>query len=91
MSRAAECCDNAFMESCFGELKRELEMTQCNSYSEARTEIGEYIRYYSFGRKHSALEYLKPAQLENIINQPELEDDLSAKTSPPQAGCVLTG
>ena len=71
MSRAADCYDNAFMESCFGTLKRELEMTQYNSYAEARAEIAQYIRYYNFERKHSAIEYLKPAQFENLINQPE--------------------
>ena len=71
MSRAADCYDNAFMESCFGTLKRELEMTQYNSYSEARAEISEYIRYYNFERKHSAIEYLKPAKFEDLINQPE--------------------
>lgn len=71
MSRAADCYDNAFMESCFGTLKRELEMTRYNSYSEARAEIGEYIRYYNFERKHSGIEYLKPAQFEELINQPE--------------------
>ena len=71
MSRAADCYDNAFMESCFGTLKRELEMTQYNSYSEARAELAQYIRYYNFERKHSAIEYLKPAQFEDLINQPE--------------------
>lgn len=71
MSRAADCYDNAFMESCFGTLKRELEMTRYNSYSEARAEIAQYIRYYNFERKHSGIEYLKPAQFEALINQPE--------------------
>jgi transposase InsO family protein len=28
MSRAANCYDNAFMESCFGTIKTELEMTE---------------------------------------------------------------
>lgn len=59
------------MESCFGTLKRELEMTQYNNYSEARAEISEYIRYYNFERKHSAIEYFNPAQFEDLINQPE--------------------
>jgi putative transposase len=59
------------MESCFGTLKRELEMTEYNSHQEARSEIAEYIRYYNFERKHSSIEYLKPAQFETLINQPE--------------------
>ena len=71
MSRAADCYDNAFMESCFGTLKRELEMTEYNSHREAHAEIAQYIRYYNFERKHSGIEYLKPAQVEALINQPE--------------------
>ena len=71
MSRAADCYDNAFMESCFGTLKRELEMTEYNSHQEACSEIAQYIRYYNFERKHSSIEYLKPAQFESLINQPE--------------------
>ena len=31
MSRAANCYDNAFMESCFGTIKTELEMTEYRS------------------------------------------------------------
>jgi len=71
MSRAADCYDNAFMELCFGTLKRELEMTEYNSHREAHAEIAQYIRYYNFERKHSGIEYLKPAQFEALINQPE--------------------
>ncbi len=71
MSRAADCYDNAFMESCFGTLKRELEMTEYENHQEAESEIAEYIRYYNFDRKHSSLEYLKPAQFETLINQPK--------------------
>jgi len=71
MSRAADCYDNAFMESCFGTLKRELEMTEYNSHHEAKIEITQYVRYYNFERKHSGIEYLKPAQFESIINQPK--------------------
>ena len=71
MSRAADCYDNAFMESCFGTLKRELEMTEYENHREAESEIAEYIRYYNFDRKHSSLEYLKPAQFEALIKQPK--------------------
>lgn len=67
----SDCYDNAFMESCFGTLKRELEMTEYNSHREAHAEIAQYIRYDNFERKHSGIEYLKPAQFEALINQPE--------------------
>jgi putative transposase len=54
MSRANECYDNAFMESCFGTIKNELEMTEYKNYRLARAEIDNYIRYYNTQRKHSA-------------------------------------
>jgi transposase InsO family protein len=64
MSRAANCYDNAFMESCFGTVKTELEMTEYQNYQAARREITEYLHYYGRQRKHSALGYLTPAQFE---------------------------
>ncbi len=64
MSRAANCYDNAFMESCFGTVKTELEMTEYQNYQAARREITEYLHYYLHQRKHSALGYLTPAQFE---------------------------
>ena len=66
MSRAANCYDNAFMESCFGKLKTELEMTEYENYRAARREIAEYIDYYRNERKHSALGYLTPTQFEQL-------------------------
>ncbi len=71
MSRAADCYDNAFMESCFGTLKRELEMTEYENHNTANAEIAGYIRYYNIERKHSSLEYLKPAPFESLINNPK--------------------
>lgn len=71
MSRAADCYDNAFMESCFGTIKRELEMTQYENFKTAQSEIRQYIHYYNFERKHSSIEYLKPAQFESLINPPK--------------------
>lgn len=64
MSRADNCYDNAFMESCFGTIKTELEMTEYENQQAARREIGEYIDYYLTERKHSALGYLTPRQFE---------------------------
>jgi len=64
MSRADSCYDNAFMESCFGTIKMELEMDYYESEVVARREIGQYIRYYNTRRRHSALGYLTPEQFE---------------------------
>jgi putative transposase len=64
MSRADNCYDNCFMESCWGTFKRELEMTEYESVAAARTVVAEYVRYYRFERKHSSLGYLTPHQFE---------------------------
>ena len=68
MSRAGDCYDNAFMESCFGTIKNELEMTEYKNYNQALKDIREYISYYNFERKHSAIEYQTPSQFEQNFN-----------------------
>ncbi|QDU89499.1 Integrase core domain protein [Pirellulimonas nuda] len=69
MSRADNCYDNAFMESCFGTFKTELEMTEYANHTIAFREIGGYIAYYNHERKHSALGYLTPAQFETHLDR----------------------
>ncbi len=69
MSRAEDCYDNAFMESCFGTLKTELEMEPYPNRHAARKEIPDYIRYYNTRRRHSALGYLTPEAYETMISQ----------------------
>ena len=64
MSRADNCYDNAFMESCFGTLKTELEMKAYASHHIARKEIPDYIRYYNTRRRHSSLNYMTPDEYE---------------------------
>jgi transposase InsO family protein len=66
MSRADNCYDNAFMESCFGTIKTELEMTEYQDCRAARREIAEYVHYYLHQRKHSALGYFTPTQFEEL-------------------------
>ena len=68
MSRADNCYDNAFMESCFGTLKTELEMKAYPNVHVARKEIPNYIRYYNVRRRHSALDYLTPEAYEAMIS-----------------------
>ncbi len=65
MSRADNCYDNAFMESCFGTIKTELQMTEYDNHREADKELFEFIAYYNTERKHSSLGYLTPAQFES--------------------------
>jgi transposase InsO family protein len=64
MSRPDNPYDNAFMESCFGTLKTELEMKPYPSAQVARQEIPAYLRYYNTRRRHSALGYLAPEAFE---------------------------
>lgn len=64
MSRADNCYDNAFMESCFGTVKTELEMECYDNQREATDQIGGYLRYYNTRRRHSALGYLTPLEFE---------------------------
>jgi len=64
MSRAGDCYDNAFMESCFGTIKTELEMTEYKNYNQAMKDIRSYINYYNFERKHSGIGYQTPSQFE---------------------------
>jgi len=64
MSRAGDCYDSAFMESCFGTLKTELEMTSYQSLDHAKREIEEYINYYNAIRRHSSLDYQSPTSFE---------------------------
>ena len=65
MSRADNCYDNAFMESCFGTVKTELEMECYENDRTARCEIGGYVRYYNTRRRHSSLDYRTPAEFES--------------------------
>jgi transposase InsO family protein len=69
MSRAANCYDNAFMESCFGTIKTELEMTEYQDSRQARQDIASYLAYYNLDRRHSALNYLTPVAFEAQLNQ----------------------
>src|SRR6185369_10918244 len=64
MSRSGNCYDNAFMESCFGTVKTELEMSRYDDDIIARKEVSAYIRYYNTRRRHSALGYLTPEAFE---------------------------
>ncbi len=65
MSRAGDCYDNAFMESCFGTIKTELEMTEYENVQDAELVLGEYFTYYNCDRKHSGIGYQTPIQFEN--------------------------
>ncbi len=70
MSRADNCYDNAFMESCFGTIKTELEIKYFETRAAALREISEYINYFNVVRRHSAIDYQSPTQFERTLSQP---------------------
>jgi transposase InsO family protein len=64
MSGAGNCYDNAFMESCFGTIKTELELSEYADGVEAVRELSSYVHYYNVERRHSSLGYVSPAAFE---------------------------
>ena len=66
MSKRGDCYDNAVAESFFHSLK--VELTHGVRYAtrdQARRDVFEYIEtYYNLLRRHSALDYLSPAEFE---------------------------
>ncbi len=70
MSEAGNCYDNAFMESCFGTLKTELDLTEYEDSTEAVRELSGYVHYYNRDRIHSSLGYVSPAEFEEKSTVP---------------------
>jgi transposase InsO family protein len=69
MSRKGNCYDNAYAESFFATLKRELvHGERYQTREEARLSIFEYVQvFYNRIRKHSALGYRSPEQYEQEL------------------------
>lgn len=70
MSRAANCYDNATMESFWASLKAEAFRSIPTSRSHARLLIHDYIdAFYNTRRLHSSLGYQSPLDFERTLNQ----------------------
>ena len=69
MSRSGNCYDNAYIESFWGTLKKELVYGQrYQTREEARLSIFEYVEvFYNRIRKHSALGYKSPEQYGELL------------------------
>ena len=64
MSRRGNCYDNAVAESWFSTLKSELG-ERFESYAETKEQLFDYIEvFYNQRRRHSALDYVSPAEYE---------------------------
>ncbi len=64
MSRRGNCIDDAAMENWFSTLKSELG-ERFESYGAAKEELFDYIEvFYNQQRRHSAIDYVSPAQYE---------------------------
>jgi transposase InsO family protein len=70
MSRSGNCYDNAYIESFWGTLKKELVYGEKYlTRRDARLSIFEYVEvFYNRFRKHSALGYKSPEQYSMLLN-----------------------
>jgi putative transposase len=69
MSRLGDCWDNAVAESFFATLKKELVAdSKWKTRAEAKSALFEFIEvWYNRQRRHSAIEYLSPAEYEKQL------------------------
>lgn len=75
MSRKGNCWDNAIAESFFKTLKTEMVYhKKFETRAKAKIEIFDYIEvWYNRKRRHSALDYMTPVQVEKIMMKNKTE------------------
>ena len=75
MSRKGNCWDNAIAESFFKTLKTEMVYhKKFETRAQAKLEIFDYIEvWYNRKRRHSALDYMTPVQMEKIMMKNKTE------------------
>ena len=62
MSRRGNCWDNAPQESFFGHMKDEIDLTGCNTFSELKRRIDNWMDYYNNERYQWQLAKLSPSE-----------------------------
>lgn len=67
MSRRGNCWDNAPQESFFGHMKDEIVFHSCNTLSEVKAVIDDYIDYYNNDRCQWNLKKLTPVEYRNQL------------------------
>ena len=68
MSRRGNCLDNAPIESFFGHLKDEIDVSSCKNLKEAILIIERYIQKYNHERPQWALDRKTPAECRGLYN-----------------------
>lgn len=71
MSRRGNCWDNAPQESFFGHMKDEIHLERCNSFSDLKFEIDDYMDYYNNDRYQWSLAKLSPNQYATYLKTGE--------------------
>ena len=67
MSRRGNCWDNAPMESFFGHMKDEIELTTCKNLKDVKKVIEKYMKYYNNERYQWNLKKMTPVQYRNHL------------------------
>jgi len=68
MSRRGNCLDNAPIESFFGHLKDELELSECSTFEMLKIKVDKYIDYYNNERPQWTLKERSPAEYRGSIS-----------------------
>lgn len=67
MSRRGNCLDNAPIESFFGHMKDELDLSQCKDYLSVKKKVKQYMFYYNNERPQWDLKQKTPAEYRGLI------------------------
>lgn len=72
MSRKGNCLDNAPIESFFGHLKDELDLSNCKNYEDVKKKVRTYMSYYNKQRPQWGLKSKTPAERRGLFEGPLL-------------------
>jgi len=67
MSRKGNCLDNAPVESFFGHMKDEIDLTDCYGINQVKRAVTEYIRYYNHHRYQWGRKKMAPVEYRNHL------------------------
>lgn len=67
MSRKGNCLDNAPVESFFGHMKDELDLSGCHSLEQVRAAVDEYLHYYNHSRYQWDRKKMAPVEYRNHL------------------------